>query len=1367
MAAVLERLREALGDRYGIERELGRGGMATVYLAADLKHGRNVALKVLHPELAASLGAERFLREIQIAAKLAHPHIIALHDSGEAGGLLYFVMPFVEGETLAQRIQRERQLPLDEALRITAEVADALAYAHSLGVIHRDIKPQNILLQSGHAVISDFGIARAVTAAGGERVTETGVAMGTPAYMSPEQAGADRPVDGRTDIYSLGCVLYEMLAGTPPFTASTMQAVMARHALDPVPSLRTVRAMVPGSVEAVILRALAKSPADRYATALEFVEALTSGRDAAPARGAPRLVRCPTCGFENSAGLRFCGECGAELQVEPMPPTTPPSRVEARGLTGERRQLTVMSCNVAAAVPLAEDRDPEESSDVTLGVQDVCATIIERYEGHIAGQLGAELLVYFGYPRAHEDDAWRAVAAGLEMVQCLQERGTDLDVRVAIHTGLVVAGDTGSGAVRSLAIGRTPDLAVRLQEAAPPNSVVVSPETRRLIEALFVWEDLGARSVKGMAEPVELCRVVRETDVESRLEAREAGIGLTPLAGREQELAFLRERWKQAASGAGQVVLLTGDAGIGKSRLVRTLADALAADVHVRQLCRCSAYHQNSALYPVIDLLERGFGLRREDSAAEKLHQLEAALAHHETAVPGVVQLLAELLSVPRGGGHPSLELAPHQRRQKTLEAIVMLLLDAAERQPVLFVVEDLHWADPSTLELLSLIVNQVPTASLLVLLTFRPTFTPPWGARTYQTELTLSALTPEHTAAMVTYLAGGKPLPPEVARQIVAKTDGVPLFVEELTKMVLGSALLRQTNHHYELAASLPRLAIPATLRDSLTARLDRLAATSREVAQLGATIGRRFTHGLLQAVAPVGEAALQRALSELMAAELLYRRGLSERATYFFKHALIQDAAYESLLKSRRREYHQRIGEVLVERFSDIADSQPELVAHHFSEAGLGERAVAWWLQAGQRGARRSAHVEAVAHLTRGLEVIATLPASTERDRQELLLLLHLGGSLTATKGYTAPDVERTYLRARDLAQALSDIPTLFQAASGVYRCYVVQAELHKARALGEQLLEAAERAGDEDLVLEAERTLGHPLLYLGHLKDARRHLERGVTLYRFERHRSHMYWFTSDPGVACSSGLSLALWLLGYPDQALEKARESLTLARQLSHPFSSGLAQAYTAWLHLYRREWQEARDLSEAALELARERGLAIWLGLGTMFRGAALAQLGQLEEGRALLRRGNDAIRATGAALNQPHFLSLLAAALAKAGEIEEALGVLDEAEGRAKQTGDRCWLAEVHRLRGEFLLEGAKPIDEVERCFQQAIEVARDQEAKSLELRAVMSLSRAWRQRGQSKDARQRLCEIYDWFTEGFQTADLRDARALLDELT
>ena len=660
----------------------------------------------------------------------------------------------------------------------------------------------------------------------------------------------------------------------------------------------------------------------------------------------------------------------AGTQAEPSPPSGSPSP-EARPPEAERRQLTVLFCDLVDSTALASQLDPEELREVVRAYQATCAKVIARFEGHIAQYLGDGLLVYFGYPLAHEDDAQRAVGAGLGMVEAMgqlntrlgQERGVQLAVRLGCHTGLVVVGEVGEGPRQEqLALGETPNLAARLQAIAAPNTLVISAATFQLLGGFFACQPLGTPLLKGFAQPLEIYQVLYESTARSRLEAA-GSTGLTPLVGREQDVGLLRERWAQVKDGVGQVVLLSGEAGIGKSRLVQVLKEHVATEPQAWLTpCQCSPYYQHSALYPMIDLLERVvLRFDREESPQQKLSKLEGLVVQYGLPLAEAVPLLAALLSLPLPADYAALPLSPEQQKQKTLQALLTMLLRIAAQQPVLFVMEDLHWVDPTTLELLSLLVDQGPTARILALFTFRPDFSPPWTGRSHLTQVTLPRLPRRQAVEMTGLVAHNKALPTEVVEQVVAKTDGVPLFVEELTKMVLESGLLQERAERYELTGSLPPLAIPTTLHDSLMARLDRLAAV-KGLAQLGATLGREFSYDLLQAVAPWDEDTLQRGLHQLVAAEFLYQRGLPPQATYRFKHALIQDAAYQSLLRSTRQQHHQRIGQVLEARFPELCETQPELLAHHYTEAGLNAQAIPYWQRAGQRAVERSANLEAI---------------------------------------------------------------------------------------------------------------------------------------------------------------------------------------------------------------------------------------------------------------------------------------------------------------------------------------------------------------------------------------------------------------------
>jgi predicted ATPase len=756
----------------------------------------------------------------------------------------------------------------------------------------------------------------------------------------------------------------------------------------------------------------------------------------------------------------------------------------------------------------------------------------------------------------------------------------------------------------------------------------------------------------------------------------------------------------------------------------------------------------------MLELLERvALRFDREESPQQKLRKLEGFLVQYGLPLTEAVPLFAALLSLPLGTDYAPLTVSPEQQKQQTLYALLTVMLRIAAQQPVLFVMEDLHWVDPTTLEFLTLLVDQGPTARILALWTFRPDFSPPWTGRSHLTQVTLHRLPRQQATEMTDRVAHGKALPTEVVAQVVAKTDGVPLFVEELTKMVLESGLLQEREDRYELTGPLPPLAIPTTLHDSLMARLDRLA-TVKSLAQLGATLGREFSYALLQAVSPWDEETLQ--------------RGLPPQATYLFKHALIQETAYQSLLRSTRQQHHQRIAQVLEAQFPEIVETQPELVAHHYTEAGLAEPAIGYWLRAGERAVQHSAYVEAIGHFTKGLEVLKSISATPERAQRELHLQTALGLALGVTKGPAAPETEQAYTRAQELCGQVEGTSQLFPVLWGFWRFYNNRGEYHRARTLGEQLLSLAHQIHDPALLLEAHHTLWGTLVNSGELVSARAHLEQGISLYDASQHRSHAALYGGhDPGVCCFSHAAWTLWMLGYPDQALRSIHEGLTLARELAHPVNLAIALRWMAMLHQSRQERQAAREGAEALVALAGEQGFTPESAQAMILRGWALAERGRGTEEIVQIQQGLAAYRATGSVMKQSYYLALLAEAYGKAGQVEEGLKVLAEALTVVHKTGEDVCQAELYRLKGELLLLQAVPdATQAEACFQQALAVAHRQQAKSWELRAAISLSRLWHQQSRRDEARELLAPVYYWFTEGFDTVDLREAKGLLEAL-
>jgi class 3 adenylate cyclase len=824
-----------------------------------------------------------------------------------------------------------------------------------------------------------------------------------------------------------------------------------------------------------------------------------------------------------------------------------------RASEAERRQLTVMFVDLVGSTELSARLDPEDMGRIIGAYQDRCTEVVKRWGGHVAKYMGDGVLAYFGWPQAHEDDVERAVHAGLhlanEVGRLTATDGTPLGARVGIATGLVMVGDlVGEGAAQEeRVIGETPNLAARLEALAEPGSVVIADGTRRLLGGLFAYVDLGRPELRGFAEPVQAWRVAGESRAESRFEALH-GQELTALVGREHEIGLLVDRWERAKEGEGQVVLLSGEPGIGKSRIVRALRERLAGEPHMPLSHYCSPHHSNSALYPVIGLLERAAGFARDESMDARLDKLEALLARGTGALGEAVPLIAALLGIETGARYPAPALSPQRRKQRTLEVLVDQVEGLAARQPVLPVYEDVHWVDPTTLEALDLLIERVQRLPVLVLITFRPEFSPPWTGHAHVMQLSLSRLTRRHGRALVAAVTGGKALPDEVLDQILAKTDGVPLFVEELTKAVLESSLLRDTGDHYGLAGPLPPLAIPATLHDSLMARLDRLAPV-KEVAQTAAVIGREFSHELLAAVAPLSGSQLRNALDQLVQSELVFQRGRPPAATYAFKHALVQDTAYQSLLRSRRQLLHGQIADVLEARFPDTAEHAPGVLARHLSEAGMADRASEYYERAGQQAVAHSASNEAVAHFGKALEQLRTLSKTPERTRREIALLTAQAGALVNVTGLASDDLERTYIEARDLCERLRDPHQQFVVEWGLWHVYIGRAEHHRARELADRLIARADSERDPELMLQALHADWSTLTFMGENRAARDRSEQGWALYDREAHGGHAFIYGGhDPGVCSRNMGSWVVWRPRIPGSGAQVARRWLGVGQR---------------------------------------------------------------------------------------------------------------------------------------------------------------------------------------------------------------------------
>ena len=1039
----------------------------------------------------------------------------------------------------------------------------------------------------------------------------------------------------------------------------------------------------------------------------------------------------------------------------------------------ERRQVTVMFSDLVGSTALSARLDPEDLREVISAYQKSVAGTVDRFGGFVAKYMGDGVLVYFGYPRAHEDDAERAVRAGLDLVAAVGglETHAALQTRVGIATGLVVVGDLiGSGASLEQAIvGDTPNLAARLQGVAEPNSVVIAEGTRRLVGGLFELEDLGPQELKGLSGPTRAWMALRPASVEGRFEAMH-GSSLTDLVGREEELDLLLRRWSKAKSGAGQMVLLSGEAGIGKSRLTAALLERLAHEPHTRLRYFCSPQHTDSAFYPIIGQMERAAGLAHDDTMQAKLDKLDAVLAQTSTS-PQETALFAEMLSLPNDGRYATLDAGPVQRREKTLSALTLQLAELARRHPVLMIFEDAHWTDPTSLEAIGRTVDRIKTLPVLLIVTFRPEFNAPWVGQSDVTSLTLNRLREREAATIIARLVGNKALPADVLAEIVERTDGIPLFVEEMTKAVLEAESERAARRTVA-AVPTPALGVPASLHASLMARLDRLGS-AKEVAQIGSAIGREFSHALLAVVARKSEPELVSALDGLVQAGLLFRQGVPPQASYLFKHALVQDAAYGTLLREPRRVLHARIAEAIESQFAETAESQPEILAHHCTEAGLVEKASGLWGKAGLRSLERSALLEAIEQLKRALDQITSLPGTPARRREEIKLRVALIAPLIHVKGYAATETKVAAEQAHSLigqAEALGEpLEDPLQLFSVLYAFWVANYTAFNGDVscdLATQFLALAEKKRATFPLLRGHSLMGVSLLGKGEIAKGRGHLDQAIALYDPTVHRPLAARFGQDAEATMLVLRSFALWMLGFPDAALRDADASLEKARETGQAATLMHNLGHRAAIFRLFGNYAVAVADTQELLLLAEEMGSPFWKASGTMNHASVLALTGSPLDATKMLSSGISAWRTMGASIFLPMYLPNLARAHAELGQFEEAWRRIGEAMTTTETTKEKWFEAEVHRVAGEIALMSPEPdAAKAEAYFERALAVARQQQAKSWELRAAMSMARLWRDQGKPQQARELLAPIYGWFTEGFDTRDLKEAKALLEE--
>ena len=1056
-----------------------------------------------------------------------------------------------------------------------------------------------------------------------------------------------------------------------------------------------------------------------------------AGAKFCPQCGSALAVRCGSCGADAAPGARFCAQCGTPLAAgqATMPGTAAEAGAARRHTLGdaatsvssaiERRHMTFVFCDLVGSTELSTLIDPEDLRDIVADYREAAAAAVSRYEGTIAQYYGDGILIYFGYPIAHEDDGRRAVQAALDIVDAVRalnvrarrERDVTLAVRLGVHTGIAVVGDVG-GANRTerLAMGDTPNITARIQGLAQPDTVVISAATHRLVGDYFRTRSLGPQQVKGVAGPIEAFEVLGESGAHGRLDSR-LSRRLTQYVGREKTLAALQLAWIDAAAGRGRVVVLTGEPGAGKSRLVQVFREGLAGELRHEIECFCSPYHGNSALYPLIEMLRARLRLSDAPDPAAQLDRVRTLLDEHRVTAEGAFPLVAQLVGIPPEAGYSPLQLHPLTQKQRTLDILLTLVLSPAERRPTLLIIEDAHWIDPTTLELAGALMERLTTQRLMVLITARPAFKQPWQPREALIPLGVSDLSAADTEAMVRALTGGKRLPPAVLTMLVQKSDGNPLFVEEMTRMLLESGWLVEQEDEYVLTGAMPEASVPTRLQDLLRARLDRLEPEARTVVQLASVVGRDFLYELLTEVLPGEETLIRRGLQQLLDAGLVFATG----SGFMIKHELIKDVAYESLLKKTRQQYHERVARALEGAFAAVAQGQPERLAQHWLRAGQSLRAAPYWLKAGQRAVASSAVEEAASHLRHGLEALEGHLPSLERDRLELDLLSTLGTALTIQKGWAAPEVADAYSRANALSERVGDSPSLFWVLWGLWAFYLVKGDQHQGLQFAERMMQFGTSRQDEGLMLEADFALGLSHYYMGRLGQARLHLDRAVATYVPEKHHPNCFLSCQDVGVTSRSVASMVRYLQGDVDGAMAMSRDAIALADALKHPFSQAYALGCAAWLHSYRREPAAMAARAQDTMTLSQAQALGWWLLWGMIFDGRGKVDAGDPAGGIQQMEQALGMYRGVGSGMVVPYFLVQLAEAYASIGDTTQALAKLADARELVAQGGEAMALSEIDRVEGEVRRQRG---EDAERWFMQALDTARAQGALLFEAR-------------------------------------------------
>lgn len=1305
-------------DRYVVDARIGAGASSVVYSGRQLSTSQRVAIKVLRTRVLESQEGElnavrRFSRELQLSAKLSHPHIVRLIDAGTiSDDVVFTVFEYIEGASLAEILKAEGGLAPAEAKRLMLQALDALSAAHAGGIVHRDVKPTNIMITRRGAqrnlLLLDFGIATLVESARGEdfaAVTGSNSFPGTPAYAAPEQIRGMAPTP-RSDLYAWGLVFLECLTGRRVMLGgSVADVLMMQLGSEPI--------ALPPSLERhplakILERATAKDVDLRYATAEDAFR---------------ELERCDVRDLEPVETLEHAVTRNLRGSFD-----APQHTSRATSSSPERRQVTALfvSFEDVAADSGPGPLEPEDFAELLRTARASAESAVQSRGAIIAPTRADQLLAYFGYPSAAEDAARRAVQAGLSIAASTKR------AKIAVHTGLVIVDPSASTADL---VGETAAIAERAASLAGDGELLITTATRRLVQTHFDMNDRGAHVLRRGEAAVALSSIVRESDHKKR-------VLRAPLVGRERELRLLQDRFEEAKAGVGQAALLIGEPGIGKSRLIEELRERIASEPHTYLETRCIAERADSPLHPFIELLIAQLGGTPD---LEALENLVAASGLPEDAVA----LFAAMLSIPFEHKHPKPDLSARGHRERTMELLSASFALLAEKKPLVLVIEDLHWADPSSFELVDRVISAARGAPLFMLLTARPLARPPWTSTLLQ--IRLNRLSDAETSQLVgSLLAQESPMPQSLRAQIASRSDGVPLFVEELTLMVAEAQDAERS--------------LPITLRDSLAARLD-LVGEARRTALLASTMGREMDYAVLRAVSPLTEEELKRDLSRLLDAELLFQKGVLPNARFIFKHSLIQEAAYESLVRASKKNHHKSIAETLENKFPDIVRAQPEVIAHHYAQAGKNNDAVRHIVTAGKRALSRSANLEAMSFVERGLGWVRELDPGAQTTGE---MQLHgvLIPALFASKGYASPEVAAALERSKTLAGKIGDSPHGFPLRWGIWVYDTVRG--HHLRAVEEarRLLEIAEEAKQPDLILEGHVALGHSLYYLPELNEGCRHLEKVLELYDPARHSNHAQIYGQDPALVAYAFLSSMYWLTGRCDRALELLGKGRALAKKLQHAYSTDFILGLSAVQFQLRREPNEALSAASELLKSARAHVHPFWSAIGDILAGWAKVKLG--DRSCAQIASGIEAFRATGARNNLPYDLALLAEAQAGTGDHDRAIETLDEAVKVYEDTGERRLEAEIHRLRAESVRakEGAWN-DVAENWLLRAVEVAQKHGSRSLELRATLNLAVSLADRGRGEEAFARLGAVYESLPEGHDTPDHLAARAWLGQFS